>query len=306
MAAAGGSFDGFGRHVYRLFAALQRVRAARAQSPDDAAAGGSSMRDSYETLLVERRDDNLLVVTLNRPQVSNAINTQMGRDLLELFTALVAEPEQARCVVLTGAGTKAFCGGGDLKERNGMTDAQWLAQHALFERGFRMILDCPIPLVAAVNGHAFAGGLELTLCCDFTYASRAARFALTEVTIGIMPGGTGTQTLPRIVGERRAKEIILTGKPFTAEQAYEWGIVNKLCDPERTLEEALEVARAICANAPLSVRQAKQAIHHGLQMDLRTGTFFEIEAYNRLVPTKDRLEGVRAYNEKRKPNFTGS
>ncbi len=263
------------------------------------------MADSYETLLVEQQADKLLVVTLNRPQVSNAINTQMGRDLLDLFTNLLAAPERARCVVLTGAGTKAFCGGGDLKERNGMTDDTWLAQHALFERTFRTILDCPIPIVAAVNGHAYAGGLEITLCCDFTYASRAARFALTEVTIGIMPGGTGTQTLPRIVGERRAKEIILTGRPFTAEQAYEWGLVNKLCEPDKTLDDALEVARAICANAPLSVRQAKLSIHHGLQMDLRTGTFFEVEAYNRLVPTQDRLEGVRAYNEKRKPTFTG-
>src|SRR5271168_1558929 len=211
------------------------------------------MRDSYETLLVERLDDNLLVVTLNRPQVSNAINTQMGRDLLELFTGLVAEPEQARCIVLTGAGTKAFCGGGDLKERNGMTDAQWLAQHALFERAFRMILDCPIPLVAAVNGHAFAGGLELTLGCDFTYASRAARFALTEVTIGIMPGGTGTQTLPRIVGERRAKEIILTGRPFSAQQALDWGILNRVCEPGTLMDQVLETARTICDNALLSV-----------------------------------------------------
>ncbi len=263
------------------------------------------MRDSYETLALQKHDDKLLVVTLNRPQVSNALNTQMGHDLFDLFGSLAADPDQARCVILTGAGQKAFCGGGDLKERNGMTDAQWLVQHALFERAFRMILDCPVPLIAAVNGHAFAGGLEITLACDFTYASKAARFALTEVTIGIMPGGMGTQTLPRIVGERRAKEIILSGKPFTADQAYEWGVVNKVCEPEKVLDDALEVARAICANAPLSVRQAKLSIHHGLQMDLRTGTYFEIEAYNRLVPTQDRLEGVRAYNEKRKPNFTG-
>jgi enoyl-CoA hydratase/carnithine racemase len=263
------------------------------------------MRERYETLLVERHPDKLLLVTLNRPQVANAINTEMGQDLLDLFGALVADPDQARCIVVTGAGDKAFCGGGDLKERNGMTDEQWLRQHALFERGFRTVLDCPIPIVAAVNGHAFAGGLELTLCCDFTYASKAARFALTEVTLGIMPGGTGTQTLPRIVGERRAKEIILTGRPFSAEQAHDWGIVNRLCEPGQTLADAVEVARTICANAPLSVRQAKQSIHHGLQMDLRTGTFFEIEAYNRLVPTEDRLEGVRAFNEKRKPNFIG-
>jgi enoyl-CoA hydratase/carnithine racemase len=264
------------------------------------------MRETYETILLQQPEGKLLLVTLNRPAVSNAISTQMGHELLELFTELAADPEQARCVVLTGAGSKTFCGGADLKERNGMTDAQWMTQHLLFERMFRSVLDCPVPVIAAVNGHAFAGGLELTLGCDFTYASRAARFALTEVTLGIMPGGTGTQTLPRIVGERRAKEIILTGKPFTAEQAYEWGIVNQLCEPERTVEDALAVARMIGANAPLSVRQAKLSIHHGLQMDLRTGTFFEIEAYNRLIPTQDRVEGVKAYNEKRKPNFVGS
>lgn len=263
------------------------------------------MADTYTTLQVSEPQPRIVQVTLNRPEVANAMNTQMGLDLLSAFESFNAAPNRQRCIVITGAGPRAFCAGGDLKERNGMTDDTWLAQHALFERTFRTILDCPIPIVAAVNGHAYAGGLEITLCCDFTYASRAARFALTEVTIGIMPGGTGTQTLPRIVGERRAKEIILTGRPFTAEQAYEWGLVNKLCEPDKTLDDALEVARAICANAPLSVRQAKLSIHHGLQMDLRTGTFFEVEAYNRLVPTQDRLEGVRAYNEKRKPTFTG-
>src|SRR5258708_11297900 len=128
------------------------------------------MRDSYETLALQRHDDKLLVVTLNRPQVSNAINTQMGHDLLDLFTSLLADPDQARCIVVTGAGTKAFCGGGDLKERNGMTDDQWLKQHALFERGFRTVLDCPIPIIAAGNGPSFPGGLELPLCRDVTYA----------------------------------------------------------------------------------------------------------------------------------------
>src|SRR5258706_2877211 len=121
------------------------------------------MRDSYETLLVETRDDKLMVVTLNRPQVSNAINTQMGHDLLDLFTGLVADPDRARCIVLTGAGTKAFCGGGDLKERNGMSDAPWLAQHALFGRGVRLVLHSPIPLVAAVNSPASAARLAKTL-----------------------------------------------------------------------------------------------------------------------------------------------
>jgi enoyl-CoA hydratase len=143
------------------------------------------------------------------------------------------------------------------------------------------------------------------LVCDFAYAVPFARFALTEVTLGIMPGGGGTQTLPRVVGERRAKEIILTGKPFTAAQALDWGILNRICEPNELMPEMLETAQAICDNAPLSIRQAKKSIHNGLQMDLKRGFMFEIEAYNRLVDTEDRREGVLAFNEKRKPRFKG-
>ena len=162
-----------------------------------------------------------------------------------------------------------------------------------------------MPVIAAVNGHAYAGGLETVLVCDFAYAVSTARFALTEVTIGIMPGGGGTQTLPRIVGERRAKEIILTGRQFTAAQALEWGVLNRVCEPGTLMDAVTETARTICDNAPLSVRQARKAIHQGLQMDLRRGLMFEIEAYNRLVDTKDRREGVLAFNERRKPVFKG-
>jgi len=259
----------------------------------------------YATLTVAPEGEQVLVVTLNRPEVLNAINTQMGRDLGDLWSRLAAEPDAARCVVLTGAGDRAFCAGGDLKERDGMTDEAWRAQHEIFERAFLGLMECPVPVIAAVNGHAFGGGCETALACDFIYALRGARFAQTEVRIGIMPGGGGTQTLPRAVGERRAKEIILTARPFTAEEAYEWGLVNRLCEPGRTLPEALETARAIAENGPLSVRQAKKSIHYGLQMDLVTGYRFEIEAYNRLVDTEDRREGVRAFNEKRKPVFRG-
>lgn len=259
----------------------------------------------YATLTVAPEGEHVLVVTLNRPEVLNAINTQMGRDLGDLWRRLVDEPDAARCIVLTGAGDRAFCAGGDLKERDGMTDEAWRAQHEIFERAFLGLMECPVPVIAAVNGHAFGGGCETALACDFIYALRGARFAQTEVRIGIMPGGGGTQTLPRAVGERRAKEIILTARPFTAEEAYEWGLVNRLCEPGRTLPEALETARAIAENGPLSVRQAKKSIHYGLQMDLVTGYRFEIEAYNRLVDTEDRREGVRAFNEKRKPVFRG-
>jgi enoyl-CoA hydratase len=263
------------------------------------------MKTDYETLKIETPQPNLLLVTLSRPHVANAFNTQMGRDLEALWTGLISEPGDIRCAVLTGAGERAFCAGGDLKERNGMTDAQWQAQHEIFERAYWRLLDCPVPVIAAVNGHAYAGGCELVLACDFAYAVPTARFALTEVTLGIMPGAGGTQLLPRAVGERRAKEIILTGRPFGAEEALRWGVVNRLCEPASLFPEAMETAAAICRNAPISVRQAKKSIHTGLQMDLKSALLFEIEAYNRMVPTEDRQEGIRAFNEKRKPVFKG-
>jgi enoyl-CoA hydratase/carnithine racemase len=263
------------------------------------------MSSAYATLRVEDRGAGLLLATLDRPHAANALNTQMGRDLLAFFDALIAAPQQARCIVLTGAGERVFCAGGDLKERHGMTDAAWQDQHLVFERMIRAVIGCPVPAIAAVNGAAYAGGCELALCCDFIYAAEAARFALTEVTLGIMPGAGGTQNLPRAVGERRAKELILTGRPFTAAEAHEWGMVNRVCAPGKVVEEALETARRIADNAPVSVRQAKHAIHHGLQMDLASGMMLEIEAYNRMVPTEDRREGIAAFNEKRTPRFKG-
>jgi enoyl-CoA hydratase len=259
---------------------------------------------SYQTLATEPRD-HVLLVTLNRPQALNALNTQMGRELHELWTRLAAEPGAARCVVLTGAGERAFCAGADLKERDGMAQADWQAQHELFERGFMALMEFPLPVIAALNGHAFGGGLEIALCCDFIYASNAARFALPEVRLGIMPGGGGTQNLARAAGERRAKELILSGRQFNAEEGAAWGVFNKVCEPGSVLNDALETGKAIADNAPLSVRQAKKSIRYGLQTDLLTGYRFEIEAYNRLVDTEDRREGVRAFNEKRKPGFKG-
>jgi enoyl-CoA hydratase/carnithine racemase len=259
---------------------------------------------SYDTLQVQPHDEHILVVTLNRPAVLNALNTQMARDLLDCFARLTEGPGAVRCVVLTGAG-KAFGAGGDLKERDGMTQAQWQAQHELFERAFVTMMECPTPVIAALNGAAYGGGLEIALTSDFLYAASGARFALPEVKLGIMPGGCGTQNLARAVGERRAKELVLSGRPFSADEGLAWGLINKVCAPEALLPEALATARAIADNAPLSVRQAKKSIHYGLQMDLQTGYRFEIEAYNQLIATEDRREGVRAFNEKRKPVFQG-
>lgn len=186
-----------------------------------------------------------------------------------------------------------------------MSDPAWRAQHEIFEHAFMALAECTVPVIAAVNGDAFGGGLEMALCCDFIYAAAEARFAQSEVRLGIMPGGMGTQNLPRALGERRAKELILSARPFSATEAEAWGLVNRVCPRVALLDEALGCARAIAANAPLAVRQAKKSVHYGLQMDLLTGYRFEIEAYNRLVDTEDRREGVRAFNEKRKPDFGG-
>jgi enoyl-CoA hydratase/carnithine racemase len=262
------------------------------------------VQGKYETLLAQDRRDDILLVTFNRPEVANAFNTRAAVELCDVFRRVEAE-QGYRCVVLTGAGERAFCAGADLKERNSLGDEEWRAQHETFERMFASVRDCPLPVLAAINGAAYAGGLELVLLCDFAYASRSAKFALTEVSLGIMPGGGGTQTLARTVGERRAKELILSAQPFSAEEALSWGIVNRVCETGKVLEETLETAARIASLAPLSVREAKHAIRRGLHMELASGMRVEIEAYNRLVGTADRKEGIRAFNEKRKPSFRG-
>jgi enoyl-CoA hydratase/carnithine racemase len=186
-----------------------------------------------------------------------------------------------------------------------MTDDAWRLQHAIIEEGAYALLNCSVPVIAAVNGAAFGGGCELALCCDFIIAARTARFAMPEVTRGIMPGAGGTQTLPRAMGERRAKQLLLTGQPFSADEAERWGLVNEVVEPDALMPRALELARSIRGNAPISVRQIKKAVHAGLQTDLATGLLIEVQAYERTIPTEDRHEGIRAFNEKRRPIFSG-
>lgn len=258
-----------------------------------------------ETLQVDEPQAQVLRVVLNRPQAANAFTTRSATELYEVFAPLEIERTRFRCVLLTGAGDKAFCAGGDLKERQTLSEAQWVLQHELMERTVRAIAACPVPIVAAVNGAAYGGGLELALLCDFIYASTSARFALTETSLGIMPGAGGTQTLARAVGERRAKELILAALPFSAQQALDWGLANALFEPDQLMSQSLAIAQRIARNAPLAVRQAKHSIHHGLQQDLATGMQFEIEAYQRMVQSRDRVEGVAAFNEKRAPIFEG-
>ena len=231
---------------------------------------------SFDTLILTEPAPSVIQMMLNRPGAANALNTQMGKDLVEVFEAVSLDPVQTRCIVLTGAGEKAFCAGGDLKERNGMSDEAWGYQHRIFERMLRAILDCPVPVIAAVNGAAYGGGCEIAAACDFVYAADSARFAQTETRLGIIPGAGGTQTL-----------------------------VNQVHALADLSVAALAIAAEISANAPIAVRQAKQSVHRGLQMSLSDGLWFEIEAYNRTVGTDDRHEGVRAFNEKRLPDFKG-
>jgi enoyl-CoA hydratase len=259
----------------------------------------------YETLKVEVGEDRVGIITMNRPEAINAMNTRMMGELRDCFAGFYVDPEQAVCLVLTGSGNRGFCTGADLKERKGMTDATWRRQHAIAEQMIKAVMECPVPVIAAVNGAAYAGGMEIALACDFVYAARSARFALTEVTLGIMPGAAGTQNLPRAVGVRRAKEMVLTGRPCTAQEALEWGIANKVCADDELMTGVMAVARRIAENAPISVRQAKKSLDKATELDRATGYAFEIEAYNRTVGTEDRQEGINAFNEKRKPKYKG-
>lgn len=259
----------------------------------------------FRHLLLTRSDDrHVVTVTLNRPEQHNAMNTAMGEDLLACFEALARDPE-ARAIVLTGAGERAFCAGGDLKERNGMTDAAWRAQHVIFEQAAMKILRCPAPVIAAVEGFALAGGCELAILSDFIVAGETAVFGVPETTLGIFPGIGGTQLLPRIVGSPLAKELIFTGRRIAAEEAKAAGLVNHLVPAGQARAKAREIAETIAGNGPIAVRQAKKAIAYGLETDLDTAMILAIEAYNATVLTEDRREGVRAFNEKRKPQFKG-
>ena len=261
--------------------------------------------NTYDTLLISSPASHVVQITLNRPDFANAFNTQMALDLVDIFESLSMDPNETRAIILTGSGTRAFCAGGDLKERNGMSNAAWSKQHLIYERMARAVITCPIPVIGAINGAAYGGGCELAAAVDFAYVAHGARLAQTEVKIGIIPGAGGTQTLARAIGERRAKELILTGEVFTAEQALDWGLANAIYPIEELLPAALKTATAIATNAPIAVRQAKLAIGRGGGLGLADGLAMEIEAYNRTIPTEDRREGVAAFNERRAPVFRG-
>jgi enoyl-CoA hydratase len=259
----------------------------------------------YQHLRVTRESGgHVVLVEMHRPEVLNAMNTAMGEDLVACFAAL-ARDSTIRAVVLTGAGDRAFCVGGDLKEREGMSDAAWRAQHVIFEEGAHKLLRCPVPVIAAVEGFAFGGGCELAVLSDFIVASETAVFAVPEVTRGIFPGIGGTQLLPRVLGAPLARELIFTGRRMPASEAKAAGMVNHVVPAGHARTIALEIAATISQNGPIAVRQAKKAIAYGAETDLETALILAIEAYNNCVTTEDRIEGVRAFNERRPPNFQG-
>jgi enoyl-CoA hydratase/carnithine racemase len=248
-------------------------------------------------------DGQVATLTLNRPAVMNAMGGALRERFLERVETLEHDPD-IWVVIITGAGERAFSAGADLKERNTMS-GQAQAEMRRISCG-PTVLNMLKPTIAAVNGFALGGGCELALACDLRVAAEEAIFGLTEVRVGILPGGGGTQLLPRLIGATRAKEMIYTARRISAAEAERFGLVNAVVPRAELLPRARELADAICANAPLSVRQSKLAIDAGLNTDLRTGLVIENEAYMRVLLSSDREEGIRAFNEKRPPRFTGT
>jgi enoyl-CoA hydratase len=255
------------------------------------------------TILVDRvRDGDVALVTLNRPEVMNAMNTELGVALNEVVDELSEDPS-CRVVVLTGAGDRAFCAGGDLKERQGMTPRQWTQQHRIFERAHWKLRNFRKPIFAAVNGIAVGGGLEMAMSTDFLICSDGARFGQPEVTRGIQPGAGGTQFLPRYIPRGRALQMLMSGELIDAAEALRLGLVNSVHPSPELRSAAIELAGRIADNSPAAVQQAKRAAKLGIESPIEQGIEIEIETYQRMVDHPDRHEGVNAFNERRKPRF---
>jgi len=244
------------------------------------------------------------LITLNRPEAANALSLQLLKELNETLND-VAKNRDIRVVLITGSGEKAFCAGADLKERKTMNEQQVRETVRLIGSTVNQVEALPQPVIAVMNGVAFGGGLELALACDIRVASTEAKMGLTEVSLGIIPGAGGTQRLPRLIGVGKAKELIFTARRISANEALEINLVNAVYDKEQLLEKATELALEIAKNAPLSLIQAKVAINKGIETDLTTGLKIEELAYNELLHTEDRMEGLVAFQEKRQPQYQG-
>jgi methylglutaconyl-CoA hydratase len=255
------------------------------------------------TVLIER-EGHLAHLVLNRPEVLNAIDNTLAAELAAACDAL-ARDESVWLVILRGAGERAFCAGADLKARLGFTPEQWLEQRELLRGMFARLRAVPQPMIAAVHGFALGGGTELAMLADFVVASEDAVFGLTEVSLGIIPGGGGTQNLPRMIGRNRAKELIFSARRIKAAEALELGLVNHVVPRAELLPRATLVAEQIMKNSPFAVRQAKWAIDRGADLPFEDGIEREHEAYLRAIASEDRREGISAFNEKRPPRFSG-
>jgi enoyl-CoA hydratase/carnithine racemase len=255
-------------------------------------------------MILVREEAGVATITLNRPEVMNAFNFDLLR-ALEDTVAEIRFRTDIRVVIVTGAGEKAFCAGADLKERASLSQVQVKEFIFTIRNLFTSIANLNKPVIAAVNGVALGGGTELALACDIRLAAESASMGLTEARLAIIPGAGGTQRLPRLIGRSKAKELIFTGKRVGASEALDMGLVDQVCSQEELLPTCRDMAAQICECGPLAVAQAKYAIDNGLETDITTGLAIESNAYWLLIPTEDRLEGLAAFKEKRKPAYKG-
>jgi enoyl-CoA hydratase/carnithine racemase len=261
---------------------------------------------SDQDSLLREMSDGIMVLTINRPKALNCFDMP----LLKVFEQAVEEisfDRQVKVVIVTGSteGKTAFSTGADLKERAGMTPDQVRLYIQTIRNLFTAVEELPKPVIAAVNGYAFGGGLELALACDIRLASKTAVVGLTETGLGVIPGAGGTQRLPRVVGVARAKEMIFRARRISAEEGVRYGLFLEAVDPKKLMDRALEIGCEIAANGPVALAQAKYAINKGAEVSLPVGLAIESNAYAVTIPTKDRIEGLTAFREKRKPIYTG-
>ncbi len=258
---------------------------------------------AYENLLYETRD-GLAFITINRPNVLNALNRKTMEELNDAAGEAIADSE-VRVVILTGAGEKSFVAGADINELAEQSPVTGRDYGLFGQSVLNKIENAPKPFIAAINGFAFGGGCELAMACHIRIASERAKLGQPEVKLGLIPGYGGTQRLARLVGEGRAMQLNLTGEPISAEEAFRIGLVNEVVPPGDLMQEAEALANKIKANAPLAVRFAMEAIHHGLQGTLDEGLYLEATLFSLCCTTEDMKEGTKAFLEKRAPNFQG-
>ena len=256
-----------------------------------------------ESVLYEKKN-NIAYVTINREEALNCFNYDALQKLQEVTDAIYRDAD-VHVVIFTGAGEKAFSAGADLKERRTLNDSEVRRNVKAIRDVFNSIAELPQPTIAAVNGYALGGGFELMLACDFSIAVEGTQMGLTETSWAIIPGAGGTQRLPRLVGEMKAKELIFTAKRLTSEEALELGILLNVVKKSELLSTCEALAESIMNNGPVAIKQAKYAISEGMNTDLRTGLAIESKAYELTIPTEDRMEALHAFKEKRKPVFSG-